>query len=528
MLAPQIQRLVSVPMTVSQWLGAFLGVVWIRYALEAFSSPSASGFLPIDLSTLVHYTLFYLAAILLSVWLVSLALSIDASAMTRALIFVLPIMWTAPLIDIAFGGARMTYIFSADVYQIGLYLVTYFGSFSDTGVTIGQRLELVVLILLFAAYSYAQTRRRTAALAAAGLQYLLLFALACMPSVLMLLLPGHDLVRGFQDSLIAHSAAYPADLGYGLRTVEVFFNTVMSQILYILLCIAGIGWLSRVDAGMLQAVKQNLRPERMAHFVIMAVLGGLLAVHMGAQVQWTVFDIVTVTAALIAILFACVFAIAVNDLVDVSIDAVSNKSRPLVTGALSPAQMRQVGGVSAGMTLFGGLALGPYSLFFLGVFTAAYYVYSAPPLRLKRIPVFSSSLIGLASLSMLLLGFYLVAPDQQLATFPADIGILVVLAMTLITNVRDLKDVEGDGRAGIWTLPTLLGEARARWVMGAMTLVAYALVPLVIPVAILWPISALVGVVSWVGLVRGGSEKLIFTSYFCYIAVLVTVLSVIS
>jgi 4-hydroxybenzoate polyprenyltransferase len=256
----------------------------------------------------------------------------------------------------------------------------------------------------------------------------------------------------------------------------------------------------------------------------MFVLGVFVALSSGVMISWVFLDLVTFLVALCSMISACIFAIITNDLVDESIDRISNPERPLVTGALTTEIMRDGARIALLSTLLGGLALGSYALFWLSVFTAAYYVYSAPPLRLKRVPVLSSFFIGLASVSFMLLGFYLVSYDQTLLAFPGRLAFLVVASMMLLTNVRDLKDIDGDRAAGINTLPVILGDRRARRIMGIMALGAYALVPLCIPVRSLWVPSLIAGLGSWYLLEKGRTERAIFSVYFVYLVGLVAML----
>ncbi len=98
---------------------------------------------------------------------------------------------------------------------------------------------------------------------------------------------------------------------------------------------------------------------------------------------------------------------------------------------------------------------------------------------------------------------------------------LVLLSIALIVNVRDLKDLDGDKLAGIRTIPTLLGEKRSRMTLGAMLFIALLLVPIFIPLPVLWIPSLIAGAAFWIGLVRGRNERFVFGVYFIYLAVLV-------
>ncbi len=521
-----VKQVSDTPVSVALWVSAFLGVVALRYFLEIFSSPSLDGAILVTGPSLLHVGLFFLGSVFLSIVVAHKIAGIPLLQLTRSVLFVLPIMWLAPVIDIPMGGAHMAYLFNLEPSTAVSYFFQYFGPFTLTPeITIGQRIELGLLIALFGGYVYLQTRRLVAAVGVMIGQYVLLFVLAILPSIIAWMLPNGDFFATLPSTLLARSFTYGVDLNNVTYILERLFDVAMAQLFYLVFCISFLYWGRRAVSNVYEAVVSNLRYERMFHFGLMVVLGVLLAISSGAAISWYVFDVITFGVTAFVVLFACLFAIVLNDLVDEPIDRVSNTERPLVTGQLGKKEMHDLALVFGLLMAVGASTLGLHAFGWVSIFTASYYVYSVPPLRLKRIPLFSSLLIGVASLAFLLLGFYLMMPTRSLAVFPGIIGVLLVVSMTLITNVRDLKDVEGDAAAGIKTIPTLLGDVRARQVMSIMTAAAYVLVPILIPVTLLWLPSLLAAVLSAYALLSGKGEKPIFIIYFCYIAFLVAVLA---
>ncbi len=531
-----VTELETAPMSVVGWLAGAMGVVWIRYLLESFSSPNMSGYLFSDLPTLLHYTLFYFGAVTMTVVCVSVATKLSPLHMMRALVFMLPIVWLAPLIDLLRGGARMAYIYVATPGILFTDFLTYFGPFTGTGITFGLRVELGLLTLMLGAYVYIHTRRLSTAIIGAGIGYTVIFIAVAVPSLIAFFLPpvasgfiwasssGSAWAGALQSALVSHDFLHPSETYSVYRTAELLFNAMLAQVWYLIIFFFGTLWLYLVRKDIVRATLRNIRPERLAHFLIAALLGGLIVLAEGANIDWTILNLITIAVAALTITFAWMFAVIVNDIADESIDAVSNRERPLITGTLAKDTMRDAGFVVGLMALVGALTLGSYATFWILVFSAAYYIYSVPPLRLKRVPILASALIGIATLAIMMFGFFLLSANKIFAAFPPSIALLVVLFMTLLTNVRDIKDIQGDAAAGIWTLPTLLGDRLSRAIIGILVFIAYASVPLLFPIQILWIPSLIVGAVSWIGLVRGKGERFIFILYFLYLASIVLLL----
>jgi 4-hydroxybenzoate polyprenyltransferase len=526
MLGRFISRLEDTPVTVAGWLATFLGVLWIRYLLEAFSSPDPNGFLPSTVSTLVHFTMYYLATVTLTVVTVSAATRISALRMMRAVLFVLPIMWLGPLVDLSRGVyAKMSYVPVATPADLVHYFFTFFGPLTGFGATLGLRIELGILIVLIGVYVYTRTSRLTAALLGSFLTYVWIFVTFTIPSIISFVLPAGGILTALHGSLVYRSFLPPAEL-YSINTIGDFLtDAILAQTFYLLLCVSSVVWFLRTQKDATIAMLKNVRLARVSHFLTVAVLGALIALAEGNVVQWSLLDGITVTVAALVIVFAWLFAVATNDLADEPIDAISNASRPLITGAVTRGMMRDAAFIFGVMTLLGALALGSYSFFLMTIFTAAYYIYSMPPLRLKRVPMLASALIGIASLCCALLGFFLISVRRELIVFPSSVALLVVLFFTLLTNVRDLKDSAGDASAGISTIPTMLGERRARIIIGALMCLAYILVPLFIAIPALWVPSLIAGVASGIGIWLGFGERYAFALYFTYIVSIVTLLS---
>lgn len=518
-----VARLESTPISLVSWFAAFFGVVLLRSFLEAYSSPTTSGYLASDYPTLLHYTLFYLAVVLALVVVTNFIARIPAIAIAKISIFVLPLIWLAPIIDLLFGGAQMSYLFIGREELVGAFF-TFFGPLTLPGITLGIRVEVLVLLVLLGSYVYLKTSRLGVALASTLAGYLVIFAALSLPSVFFMFTEV-SAVSGAWYELLSRSALFesflhPSTLFTNQRTFELLFDAALAQCFFLVAFIAGVFIAFRATPVKLRAVLQNVRPERLAHYLSLFALGAVYALINNESATFTFLDTLSVAVALVTILTVWVFAVATNDLVDIAIDAVSNKSRPLVIGSLTTLDMHSVAFLTGLVALLGALSLGSYATFFVGTFIAAYYVYSMPPLRLKRVPFCAQVFVGAASLSAILLGFFLFSNDQQLVAFPPALALVSFMAYTLGANVKDLKDIEGDRKAGVLTLPTLLGERYGRLVIGAFLLIAFLLPTLYLRSLIVLTLSVVVGVLAWIGLVYGRGERYIFLLYFIYLALL--------
>mgnify|MGYP003394230776 CR=1 FL=1 len=111
---------------ISQWILGFSGIFFVRFFLEALSSPTSTGIVPSDPYTIVHYGLFFLVITLGTAILVG-KLTEDYKTSAKFILFGLPVIWLAPLVDIVMSrgaGFKMTYIFDSGSELFKLYTAT--------------------------------------------------------------------------------------------------------------------------------------------------------------------------------------------------------------------------------------------------------------------------------------------------------------------------------------------------------------------------------------------------------------------
>jgi homogentisate phytyltransferase/homogentisate geranylgeranyltransferase len=211
----------------------------------------------------------------------------------------------------------------------------------------------------------------------------------------------------------------------------------------------------------------------------------------------------------ISILFAGLFSIITNNIADIDIDEVCNKERPLVRSEISLMDYKKIAWLSLSMALVYAAAVN-FKVFFLILFCIGnYFIYSMPPLRIKRIPFFSKAVILLNSVALVIIGFnglnnlnilyflkFIHDFGASINNFSLLFG-LFLFGCILAINFIDIKDYEGDKKGGVKTLPVIFGLRISKIVIGCGFLAAYFLAGILIGSKhILW-LSTLLGLVQF-------------------------------
>ena len=184
---------------------------------------------------------------------------------------------------------------------------------------------------------------------------------------------------------------------------------------------------------------------------------GVVSSGSGLQGRWPV----VLAGIVLASPLVCATSQAVNDWFDRHVDAINEPQRPIPSGRM-PGRWGLY--VAAGWTLLSlvvAAALGPWILgaALFGLLLA--WLYSAPPLRLKRNGWWGNTAVGLCYEGLP----WFTGAAVMAAAVPDGRVLMLALLYSIgahgIMTLNDFKSVEGDRRTGIRSLPVQLGTDRA-------------------------------------------------------------------
>ena len=159
-----------------------------------------------------------------------------------------------------------------------------------------------------------------------------------------------------------------------------------------------------------------------------------------------------------------------NGVMDVEEDRYNGSSRPMARGGLTTTQASGAVVGLALISLAGSWLLGAPMVLSVVVALILGWLYSGPPLRLKRWPAGLAAVAITAALITYGAGYTANGGGEDIVSLFAFAGIMA-LWMGLVGQTKDLSDVEGDKRAGRRSGPIAWGENAARRVISGLALV---------------------------------------------------------
>jgi len=162
----------------------------------------------------------------------------------------------------------------------------------------------------------------------------------------------------------------------------------------------------------------------------------------------------------------------VNDIFDVEIDKVSHPDRPMVKGFIGRKKYILIAIIIIAVGLISGFIMSLYSMIFVGLYFIMGYIYSAPPLRLRNY-IFGTVFIGLGSSLAYFTGVF--SGGEMLNWTQIMIGILILIALSMGTVVKDYKDYEGDKKEGVTNIFTYFGLEKGMKITTVLLIITFLL-----------------------------------------------------
>lgn len=504
------------PVAFGLWLSTALAIIFLRDALETIATDRAFPF--IHPFHLVHVPVFFFSVLVTFIVVLHFFSKVDIIKVSRLCLFFFPIILLPPCLDLLFPGHPAPYAYIEEhVWQNFIHF--FDPSFEMIALPASVRIEVALIVLGSCAYIFLNRKSLFWSLAGGLAVYCAVFSFVAIPGLFVsgciVLIPLLSRAVHWINALF-HRVPLPyvregAMEDANLLIVELLFGVIALGL-----------WFWRYDRVKARAAFQNMRIGRSVHYAIMGLLG--LSVYLLRNEVTDLFAPIKALGMLAAVFFAFQFSVVTNDLVDVGCDEISNKTRPLVSGIFKAEEYLRLGLVYLALSLLFALWVGDYCFGGTILFIVLYFLYSMPPLRLKRVFLLSSVIIGLEAVVAFLLGQVCLDEKGTLNFIDMPLWLALFLAFFLASHVKDLKDIEGDRRCGIPTLPVLLGKARACKVIGCLVFASYILIGLCVWLHpefggswVLGGLAACFGAFNLIYLWRGkAEEKTIFVSYFLF------------
>lgn len=465
---------------ITAFAGVFLGIIYWRVFIEQFIANSSPLSFDEVIIEFIHNLYFFLVAFLL-IWIfLSFLLKINPAKLTftfslAALLIIFP-----PLIDMARtqGQVFWSFYILSSVAELKIQFLTVFGHLPSGIVYFGTKIVFILAIILIAGLVYLKTKKIVKALITGIITYIILFFMGSFPTIFAYLyfptFEGKN-ISEIQSFNIAQLFGTPQKL-FGLAPMNFKYSFAykldLVYFLFLVLLLAILFYM--ISRQKFWAVLGNFRyPQIVFHTGLFFAGAGLAFLRYPQNFDLNIFSILATVVLAVSVWLAWKASVVINDIVDSGIDGISNSWRPLPRKIFSGDDYIQFGLVCFLLSLLGGLTVGTRFFVLLLAYQIIAWFYSAPPFRLKKFPLVATLTSSIALLLVFFLGYILVSDGQTISTLSWRIVFLLVITYTLSIPVKDFKDIEGDKKFGIWTVPVIFGEKKARLIIATTIFISY-------------------------------------------------------
>jgi geranylgeranylglycerol-phosphate geranylgeranyltransferase len=215
--------------------------------------------------------------------------------------------------------------------------------------------------------------------------------------------------------------------------------------------------------GYIELIKPFNGSKSTLYYGFCTFIGTLLASSYDIPIKESLLAALSVTLSAFAIY-------ALNDIYDIEIDRINAPERPLPSGLITirEAKIITILLFISSLSIAYTIKISTFLLIFF--FAILGIIYSTPPIRLKD-GIFGTICWGLGIATTIICGssVTVVTPRPLIAAM----GLFILTSGCGFT--KDLKDREGDKAMKIRTIPIILGEKRAIFLMTIMAMVGFHL-----------------------------------------------------
>lgn len=520
-----IEKIEAMEMSMAGWLLTFWAVSVLRMVLESFSGNGLALY-PFE-AVFVHPPLFY-ACLLLTVSLILHLLTKESMQKIAKLVvigffaFLIP-----PFVDFIFSGGKgniqIQYIFSPLPLLVRDFF-TFLGPNLKSGATYGIRVEALTTIILVGIYIYIKTKKPWKVIAGGLIAYFVAFIYGALPGFVgaFSYLPKNpwvvtsvEILQRFLTARNIFAIQYP------VTEIQKLFSIEMALLFLPIMTVQLLLFFWFWDKKKFIAFVRKFRYLRLFFHYGAFVAGIIIALHVyHVSFNPGAYELLTLFALFLAITCVWTFSLTTNDRNDVEVDKISNSDRLLITGVFTTKEYDALSGLAVVIALVSSWAVG-YNFFVLILASLILsYLYSNYPTRLRRFPFVSSFLMSLGTAFIVLAGFLLFAPAQDFASFPINFFVLMIFVVALIINIKDIKDIEGDSKNGIYTVPTIFGDKRGKIIIALMFVLSYLLFPIILHSKALVVTAIIFSVFTWLLInVKKVNEMLVSVTYLLFLIV---------
>jgi len=437
-------------------------------------------------------------------------------------LFAFPIILFPPLFDFAIGNTDLM-LYPNNPADL-IYDTVNFLSFNKKlyGITIGMRIEIFTICLLFGFYIFIKNKKIFRSVLGLLISY---FIIAFHGLWLSFFAQIYEIGLNFTDNFsIAESKLFST--GYVLRGSQSKISIIFISLTLIYLSII----LYFKNKQIFKTLISQLRTSRLLHYFFLIFIGILVGKRIvlieffddttfNNFLQFkNPFEIIGIFISIVSMFLSFYSSVIFNDISDIHIDKISEPERPLPKNLISLKNYKKIGLFLLYISLSLAYCINISFFLILILINFVAYLYSNEPFRLKKYFLISNFSLGFIALFTFFLGTSVYLEQLFFKFIPFSISFILFISITIISQIKDIKDYTGDKQNGIYNILTLTSFNSGKYIIGIQILLVAFFIPLYFEFYDLLICSVLItAIITFLFIRKKNSENLLFSLYFIFL-----------
>jgi hypothetical protein len=338
----------------------FFCAIFLRILLENFTNLNNMGMMNGFIDTFIFYPIWYLTIFIGIAAVVSFFSEKPIKKIFKLVSFGSFIILLPPIIDLIFYRHNIIYNFISGTWaEIFRQYLSLFISTEAFGV--GIKVEVIIVMVAIFSFVYLQKKNLLKSFLATWISYSIIFGMIVLPNLIYFVaglfstLPSvsqdviqqyfllTDFDQKFIISKISLSETYFGGFTFGIS--QNIFSIISAQVsIYICLFFTIISSFLYFGLKRILQILKNFRWLRIIHYYFLLIFGIIFALSFNnySSNYINIYNLLSLSALFMSLLFAWLFAVWENDEVDKEIDTLSNPDRPLVGDNFSSNEWKNI------------------------------------------------------------------------------------------------------------------------------------------------------------------------------------------
>jgi len=444
----------------------------------------------------LHIVFSWISVFLSVVYILNIFDKDKISQTTKVVLSLFCIIIIVPVLDyFIFGSGRILYETNFDNFWFKYIYLFDITKEKIPHITNGVRVEIAIVFIMSFIYIYLMTQKIYKAILAAFFVYSIIYFYGYLPAVVNAV--SHSSYEKIvQDSILPIQSA-----------INLNFYTYLP-----IFSMLGLLYYFKLDKKYRYMIVDSFRIDRLLIYIGIFLFAFFTSAKYALSTTevFNLYDMLRLYSAILSLVFGFAFASVLNNIADFEIDKISNKDRALIRYDISQKLYSDFKNILLFLSLSFAIGVNESYFFIMIAIVALSYIYSIPPLRLRRLVIVSNLTLSIIAVLVFLLGVCVVEGNAAFIQVHFEYLIAIFIFYFTASHFKDFKDKQADKQYYVVTLATLFEQNKLEKILKIITFIVLIVVMLLFDFTLVNIIAFAIAYIFGAYIIKNSEHFIIF------------------